>query len=85
MAQSYVGKRPISKGIGTVIRRFVIAAFKRRVSGRRPQAAARRDAWLRAGAATRHGLRDFTVLRPLGMDRRRDRTAIGWPKQYRSD
>jgi hypothetical protein len=78
MAQSYVGKRPISKGIGRVIRRFVIVAFALHASGRRPQVSAQRDARLRAGAATRHGLRDFTVLQPLDMRRRgsnRDRIA----------
>jgi hypothetical protein len=40
MAQSYVGKPPISKGIGRGIRRFVIVAFALHASGCQPQAAA---------------------------------------------
>jgi hypothetical protein len=71
MAQSYVGKRPISKGIGRGIRRFGIVAFALHTSRCQPQASARRDGRLRTGAATRHGLRDFLVLQPLGMSRRR--------------
>jgi hypothetical protein len=72
MAQSYVGKPPISKGIGRGIRRFVIVAFALHASGCQPQASARRDGRLWTGAATRHGLlRDFLVLQPLGMSRRR--------------
>jgi hypothetical protein len=72
MAQSYVGKRPISKGIGRGIRRFVIVAFQLHASGRQRQTSAQRDGRLRTGAATRHGLlRDFLVLQPLGMSRRR--------------
>jgi hypothetical protein len=38
MAQSYVGKPPISKGIGRGIRRFVIAAVALHASGCQPQA-----------------------------------------------
>jgi len=71
VAQSYVGKRPISKGIGRGIRRFVIVAFALPASGRQPQASAQGVGRLRTGAATRHGLRDVSILQLLGMSRRR--------------
>jgi hypothetical protein len=71
MAQSYVGKRPISKGIGRGIRRFVIVAFALHASERQPQPSAQRDERLWAGAATRHGWRNAFILQLLGMSRRR--------------
>jgi hypothetical protein len=43
MAQSYVGKCPVSKGIGTVIRRFVVPPFTPDFPNRQRRASAQFD------------------------------------------
>jgi hypothetical protein len=43
MAQSYVGKPPASKGIGGVIRRFVVSPFKSDIPERQRRASAQFD------------------------------------------
>jgi hypothetical protein len=77
MAQSYVGKRPISKGIGRVIRRFVIVAFALHASGRRHDATG--GCGLARLRATGCGI--SSPLQLPGMRRRRGSNR----EQYRSD
>ena len=51
MAQSYVGKRTLSKGIGRVIRRFAYSSFKSYAFGCRGRVSAQLDGLLRAATS----------------------------------
>jgi hypothetical protein len=51
MAQSYVGKRTLSKGIGRVIRRFACSSFKSYAFGCRGRVSAQLDGLLRAATS----------------------------------
>src|SRR5882757_1709455 len=59
MAQSYVGKHAISKGIGRAIRKFVAFAFSAHVLGHRRRACAVPDIQKRASHLVRGTLRSF--------------------------
>jgi hypothetical protein len=69
MAQSYVGKCPVSKGIGTVIRKFVVLPFTPAapdVSGERLRNSMD-DCWRRRSHALRDGLMGMIVQLPVVM------------------